>query len=371
MPRRVDRQDVVIYRDPAAYTSHPCVARLANGDLLVAFNESLPRRPYLHPPHDPRFINLMVRSRDGGLTWEAPRAVPGYEWTGVECPGLAALTTGEVVLNQWRFLWYPLETAYRRWRAGDPNVHLALTRSHVWHPPRDEADWAAARFPWARGDAGCFVSISTDGGATWDRTVPVPTAPFPRGYSPRPVIELADGAWLLALGSHDDDEACFVVHSTDRGQSWGPPITALPRTPGRLFSEPTALALPDGRLVLLARETSGYLFQSESTDGGRSWTPPVQTPIWGYPAHLIALPDGRLCCVYGYRRPPYGIRACLSEDGGRHWDIAGELIIRDDLPNANLGYPTAAVLAADRVFIAYYGEDSVGVTHIIGSHIVV
>ena len=57
-----DRVDVTIYRDPGAYIAHPCVSLLANGDLLVAFNETLPRRPWQHSPRDPRFVNLMARS---------------------------------------------------------------------------------------------------------------------------------------------------------------------------------------------------------------------------------------------------------------------------------------------------------------------
>ena len=112
-----DRADVTIYRDPGAYIAHPCVALLANGDLLVAFNETLPRQPWQHSPRDPRFVNLMARSSDGGQTWVMPRVVPGYDMTGVECPSVTQLSTGEVMLVQWRFAWYPLETARKLWHS--------------------------------------------------------------------------------------------------------------------------------------------------------------------------------------------------------------------------------------------------------------
>ena len=62
-----DRRDVTIYRDEFAYVSHPTVAKLQSGDYLVAFNESLVRQPYTHPPSDPRYVNLVSRSRDGGI----------------------------------------------------------------------------------------------------------------------------------------------------------------------------------------------------------------------------------------------------------------------------------------------------------------
>ena len=45
-----------------------------------------------------------------------------------------------------------------------------------------------------------------------------------------------------------------------------------------------------------------------SEDDGFSWTPPKWTNIWGYPAELIPLKDGRYLMIYGYRRPPYGVR---------------------------------------------------------------
>ena len=45
-----------------------------------------------------------------------------------------------------------------------------------------------------------------------------------------------------------------------------------------------------------------------SDDDGFSWTPPKWTNIWGYPPELIPLQDGRYLMIYGYRRPPYGMR---------------------------------------------------------------
>ena len=57
-----------------------------------------------------------------------------------------------------------------------------------------------------------------------------------------------------------------------------------------------------------------------SEDDGFSWTPPKWTNIWGYPSEMIALQDGRYLMIYGYRRPPYGVRGCVSEDGVT-WDV--------------------------------------------------
>ena len=375
MPALRERTDVVIYRDPGAYASHPCVTRLANGDHLVAFCETLARRPHLHPPADPRFMNLVARSRDGGIGWEAPRAAPGYEWTGMQCPGIARLSSGEVLLSQWRYGWLPLETGRRLARGGDRREFLVCDpATRFWQAPASDADWERAALPWARYHRGCFAQISVDDGATWDVTARVDTRPYAYGYSPRPVTELPDGTLLLALGSAPVDARAlpttvFVVRSTDRGRTWGAPATAIAAASDRWVNEPATLALPDGRVLLMAREASHYLVYTESADGGVTWMPAQRTGIRGYPAHLLRLHDGRILCVYGHRRPPFGVRACLSEDGGRTWAYGDELVIRDDLKNGNSGYPTAVQEPDGSVFVAYYAEDEAGVTFILGSHV--
>jgi hypothetical protein len=65
-----------------------------------------------------------------------------------------------------------------------------------------------------------------------------------------------------------------------------------------------------------------------SEDDGFSWTPPKWTNIWGYPSEMIPLADGRYLLIYGYRRPPYGVRGCVSEDGIT-WDARNEFVVRE------------------------------------------
>ena len=88
----------------------------------------------------------------------------------------------------------------------------------------------------------------------------------------------------------------------------------------------------------------------------------MTTTIWGYPAHLVQLPDSRIVCVYGYRKPPYGIRAVVSSDQGKSWNVEQTWSIRDDLPNADLGYPSSVLTSDGRLFTVYYGQDEAGVT---------
>ena len=94
--------------------------------------------------------------------------------------------------------------------------------------------------------------------------------------------------------------------------TWSAPLAAA-EDATCLFEEPAVLALPSGRLIMLLRENCRRtMFSAHSDDDGRSWSTPVATGIDGYPPHLLRLGDGRLICTYGYRKPPFAIRAVLS-----------------------------------------------------------
>jgi len=366
------RRTIVVSRAPHVYRSHPCIVRLESGDWLVAFCESVQRSPYLHPPSDPRYLTMLTRSRDRGATWELPRAAPSYDWYGIETPGVAQISTGEVLLNQFRFRWHPLEEGRRLWEAGAGTLFVsdpvADPHAHRWRPAETAGDWERSAFPYAREDGGAFVHISTDEGRTWEATVAVDISPYHGAFSPKGVVELRGGELVLALGSHDHDPgvASFVVKSEDRGRSWAPPVEVA-RVAGLVFSEPAAVVTADNGILVFSREeTTGHLHLSESSDGGTTWSEPRRLPYWGYPAHAVRTSDGRIVVVYGRRTEPFGIRGTVSEDGGATW--GPELVIRDDLPNANLGYPSVIEDAPGELFTVYYGEDADGVTGIQGTY---
>jgi hypothetical protein len=156
----------------------------------------------------------------------------------------------------------------------------------------------------------------------------------------------------------------FAVRSADRGETWSPPVRVADEA-GHEFEEPAPLLLPSGRIVMLLRDNvSRILHEVHSDDGGRSWSSPAATGIPDYPAHLLRLPDGRVAAVAGRRQRPYGVRIYLSSDGGSSWDLERPVVVRDDLPNKDLGYPTAAVRRDGAIFVAYYAQDHDGTTKI-------
>jgi len=178
----------------------------------------------------------------------------------------------------------------------------------------------------------------------------------------------------------------WILRSADLGENWQE-IQVTVDTEHN-FNEHSLLELKNGEIISVIRSIDwprddaelvelGYLWLARSNDGGLSWSEPERTPMWGYPGTLILLPDGRILCTYGYRRPPYGIRACLSNDGGRTWLIEEEIVLRDDAlsegpgPTSgqphDIGYPWTVPLGENNLFTVYYTTDSLGVTQIAGT----
>jgi hypothetical protein len=216
--------------------------------------------------------------------------------------------------------------------------------------------------PWARNGGTAYVHISDDAGHTFPTTIPLNTAPFAGGYNMRGAIALPDGRLLLPLCDIPAYERVYVIHSADRGLTWTRPILAAAE-PGRLFEEPCALALPDGGILMLLRENrSRHLWQVTSSDAGATWSKPVPTPIAGYPAHLLLLPDHRILCTYGHRTPDFSLRAVVASGDGPNWGLEPALVIRGGLPNRDLGYPVTLLHPDRRLTTIYYALDPDGVT---------
>ena len=79
---------------------------------------------------------------------------------------------------------------------------------------------------------------------------------------------------------------------------------------------------------------------------------------------LLLLDDGRVLATYGHRREPFGVRACLSEDGGRTWDVDNEVVLRDDGLDRDMGYPSSVQLPSGSIFTTYYWHHEDQIRHI-------
>ena len=95
----------------------------------------------------------------------------------------------------------------------------------------------------------------------------------------------------------------------------------------------------------------GWTLQTESVDGGRTWSVP-HAVCFGLPSHLLRLRDNRLVMSYGHRRPPFGNQARISSDNGKTW---GEpIILSGDGKGGDLGYPSTVELADGTLLTVWY-----------------
>ncbi len=193
------------------------------------------------------------------------------------------------------------------------------------------------------------------------------------------MIRTSDGALLAggysAVPGGPSPDYCTTtfLRSGDEGRSWKffSQAPLISKTFG--FSESGLLAGPKGRVLAVmrtdldfvpikkrpkeARVGYGYfLYQMESLDHGRTWSRPVQLPIWGHPPYLLRLKSGTVVMVYGHRRPPFSVRAILSRDNGKTWDMKTLRTLREWKPGAyDIGYPKATQLADGTILCTYYG----------------
>ena len=161
-----------------------------------------------------------------------------------------------------------------------------------------------------------------------------------------------------------------VLRTADDGDSW----SCLPLARGEPdlgYNEPALGTNAAGHVIALLRTAEtlrdrGFLYQAASTDRGLTWSAPRNTGMWGYPAHILTLPDGRLLATYGVRRAPMGIRATLSRDGGQTWATNETAVLRADGRGngSDLGYPITVPVEDGVLLTVYYFNDAENVTHI-------
>jgi hypothetical protein len=225
-----------------------------------------------------------------------------------------------------------------------------------------------------KADSRAWLRISTDAGRSWRRTILLPLHGLGSLTGHGPTIIRQDGVALLGLSTTTSDgwsNRPLLYASTD-GARWNFLSFVTPAIEGgsavsdrnelplfgairHFYTRPLALA--DGRILAslrFQRDARGIFWTDifESEDGGRTWHFLSRVNDWGAPGDIVEMADGRIVCVYGYRLAPYGIRARVSEDGGRTW--GSELILRDDGGSWDLGYPRVIEVAPGQLLTVYY-----------------
>jgi hypothetical protein len=343
-------EHVVVYRKNDEYAGWPFNGGLwnfGNGELLVGFNRN--KCSYMSSEdvgHGQIQLGdgqlVMMRSKDGGRTWPLR--------------DLQILVESKAELRA-KILFYPPSAnplpKPKPVDFSNPNVAMAVET-----PLGNE-----------RGPTAYF--LTRDKGYTWEGPHLLYDSVFETIQARPSYVLRSDGLLLwfvqgrrwdeMLVGNKIKDEGRPMIFASMDGTSWNflSYITPESTYPPKICPEPAIL--PDGRIVVALRSLwPDWRFQWTeifvSEDNGLTWHFLSRVNEWGAPASLVVLKDGRLLCVYGRRAPPYGIRAKISDDGGRTW--GKEIILRDDGGSPDLGYPRATLLPDGRVITIYYFNDA-------------
>ena len=243
---------------------------------------------------------------------------------------------------------------YRSVPCWNPVLYADKTRVLLFYKVGEEIpDWRT------------FVIESSDFGEHWSSERELVPGDFGgRGPVKNKCIRLRDGAILAPASREGEYWDCFTDRSEDNGRTWNRSGN-VPLDHGKLKGK--GIIQPslweDGqRLVhMLARSTEGFLYQSISSDGGRSWSPAERTglPNNNSGIDLTRLEDERLVLVYNPVSGNWAARSpiafSVSDDNGITW---GEPQILDHVPcdrnvkEAEFSYP-AAVSRGSEVYITY------------------
>lgn len=325
---RLPTEEVLIYHNGRAHVHPPDVFLLQNGDLLVAFREASE-----HLSNDGKIV--MVRSRDGGKTWDERQVLREHPHTDERDVSITQLRDGTVLVNNWPNPFYDRAGRY----------------------------WARAMADYAGKPGGLYFGRSTDNGYTWAWTEqPLDPTPFAFLAASERIVELESGRLILPVYFSRGDVlrhyGCGVYASDDKGETWRH-LATVADVPGVRLSEPALTLTRSGRLIMMMRNERGPgepYYQANSDDGGETWTEARPSPIPGYrnPASLVTLTDGTVLCVHGSREDPSGIYVVASYDEGETWDMANRRVVRDDFPNMDCCYPSTVQMHDGRVLTVYY-----------------
>lgn len=268
-----------------------------------------------------------------------------------------------------------------REKHADVGIWFAVGQVGQWDPPRllvkigPVAHWNPVLFAAPDGRVHLFFKVgatihgwrsftmsSPDGGQTW--TYPVEFCAqdrIARGPVKNKPIVLSDGAWLApashewSLGDRKFWDA-FTDRSDDGGRTWlASPFVPIDHDtfPGVGVIQPTLWESSPGNVHMLLRTKNGKVARSDSTNGGRSWSPAtlLEMDHNNSGLDLTRLADGTLVLVHnpvvGKVRTPLSIS--VSTDNGLSWRRALDL----ETQPGEYSYPGIIAMDHQTVAICY------------------
>src|SRR5215471_12396412 len=257
---------------PEFYHGWPTLIRAKSGDLLLVYSGG--RESHVCPFGR---VDLM-RSHDSGKTWSWPETLMDSAIDDRDA-GICETAAGSLLVTTFTSLTYesrmknlsPEQQA--RWDAVQRRISPAQRRQL-------QDTW---------------MLRSTDAGILWSTPFRVPA------NSPHGPTLLSDGR-LLYAGKQlwEAGAKVGVCESTDDGKTWRW-LADIPARSGdsvKEYHELHGVQAANGHIIVHIRnhnpQNSGETLQTESKDGGRTWSVPRSIGTWGLPSHLLRLSDGRL-----------------------------------------------------------------------------
>ncbi len=331
----------VISYESHYYHGWPTVARCRKGRLLVVWSGG--REAHVCPFGR---VDYMT-SDDNGQTWTWPRVL-------LDCAiddrdaGVLETAKGSILVTTFSSLAYErhLTDAMKK-KPGETGAWPA-DRLKAWQAAHNRLT-AEQR----QAELGQWMLRSTNGGITWSVRYPSIV------NSPHGPIQLSDGR-LLYAGKElwTGQKRVGVCESRDDGASWQW-LADIPARPGdtiEQYHELHAVETADNRIIVHIRNhnnaNKSETLQTESADGGKTWSAPKGIGVWGLPSHLLRLRNGNLLMTYGHRRAPLGNQARLSTDHGRTW--SEPVIVSGDGNSGDLGYPSTVELDDGTLLSVWY-----------------
>lgn len=277
----------------------------------------------------PKAFFVLATSDDDGETWSKPRVVLDSHDKGL------GAERSILVGNLWT------DPLGRLWLFFDQSMNMFDGRAGVWgtvceNPEADEPTWSKPQRIW-HGVMLNKPTVLTNG--EWMLPISLDQRP---GFGP----------FRDCFRELDPLRGANVFVSKDQGKSWA--RRGAVQVPEPDWHEHMIVERKDGSLWMLARTRRGIV-ESTSSDGGTTWSKPVDSAIKQPVARFFIrrLKSGRLLLVkHGDRLDAHEGRvqlsAWLSDDDGKHWQ--GGLVLDE---RHGVSYPDGFQAPDGTIYISY------------------
>lgn len=235
--------------------------------------------------------------------------------------------------------------------------HPILGGCDVLEPPPGGIDFSNRDFAY-KAQGGRFY-FSYDRGKNWNGCYASPSLNCPHLSARTDYIVNGPSDCLFFSACDLDPDRAFCYQTTDGGSTFEFLGWMGPDDGTRSVCSSTVRCSETKLVSAMRRKYPGnWVDVFVSHNNGRNWqflSKVANTDRGdnnGSPPALVRMNDGRLVCAYGYRDEPYGIRAKVSSDDGQTW--SGEIHLRDDGLNWDLGYPRTVQRPDGKLVTCYY-----------------